>query len=77
MNVQQTITIYHLRVDGIANSSVLQIGTAGLIKPFSNLYNTGGFTGPAPKAGEPNIPIVPFPPPDLGQRSVLSEQPEA
>lgn len=35
------------------NSSVLQIGSAGIIKPASYLYNTGGFTKPAPTAGGP------------------------
>lgn len=63
MNVYQTITIQVLRIDGITNSSVLQIGTAGIVKSLSNLYNTGGFTAPAPSA----VPIedmtwVPFSP---------------
>lgn len=67
MNIHQTITIHHMRIGGISNSSVLQIGTAGLIKPLSNLYNTGGFTGPAPEAGQATIaPLVPFRSPDLG-----------
>ena len=46
--VQQTISIQFLKIGGISNSSVLQIGSAGIIKPVSNLFNTGGFTGPAP-----------------------------
>ncbi|MDU5950107.1 MAG: spore germination protein GerPB, partial [Paenibacillus macerans] len=50
IHVQQTISIQCLRINGITNSSVLQIGTAGIIKSLSNLYNTGGFTGPAPEA---------------------------
>lgn len=49
--VHQNITIQQLRVEGITNSSVLQIGSAGIIKPLSNIYNTGGFTGPAPQIG--------------------------
>lgn len=66
MNVQQTITIHHMRINSVSNSSVLQIGTAGLIKPLSNLYNTGGFVGPAPEAGQATIaPLVPFRAPDL------------
>jgi spore germination protein PB len=41
--VHQNIVIHQLRVNSVTNSSVLQIGSAGLIKPLSNLYNTGGF----------------------------------
>lgn len=51
--IQQTIQIHFLKVQGISNSSVLQIGSAGVIKPNSHLYNTGGFTGPAPEAKPP------------------------
>jgi spore germination protein PB len=46
--IQQNININFLKIDGITNSSVLQIGSAGIIKASSHLYNTGGFTGPAP-----------------------------
>lgn len=66
MKVQQNITIHHLRINVVTNSSILQIGTAGLIKPLSNVFNTGGFTGPAPPLGEPGIiPMVPLPPVEL------------
>ncbi|GGG09824.1 hypothetical protein GCM10010916_28390 [Paenibacillus abyssi] len=66
MKVQQNITIHHLRINAISNSSILQIGTAGLIKPLSYLYNTGGFTKPAPEPGQPGgLPRVPLPPPEL------------
>lgn len=62
--VQQSISIHLLKIDGITNSSVLQIGSAGIIKPVSNLYNTGGFTGPAPQAPRPGelleSPAVPL-----------------
>lgn len=51
VNVQQTIHINMIKIGGITNSSVLQIGTSGIIKPASYLFNTGGFTGPAPPAG--------------------------
>jgi spore germination protein PB len=51
--IQQSIHINLLKVDGITNSSVLQIGSAGMIKPVSYLYNTGGFTAPAPEALHP------------------------
>lgn len=50
VNVQQTIHIQMIKVGGITNSSVLQIGTSGVITPASHLYNTGGYTGPAPAA---------------------------
>lgn len=46
--VQQTISIQFIKIGGISNSSVLQIGSAGMIKPVSNLFNTGGYTEPAP-----------------------------
>lgn len=48
--IQQAIHINFIRINGITNSSVLQIGSAGIIKPASYLYNTGGFTQPAPTA---------------------------
>ncbi|WP_374724169.1 spore germination protein GerPB [Calidifontibacillus erzurumensis] len=49
--VNQSIIIHYIKIGGISNSSVFQIGSAGIIKPHSHLYNTGGFTGPAPTAG--------------------------
>jgi spore germination protein PB len=60
--INQSIHINYLRIDAVNNSSVLQIGSAGSIKSLSNLYNTGGFTGPAPQvqtAGEPGGPPTP------------------
>ncbi|MCA1030980.1 spore germination protein GerPB [Bacillus timonensis] len=48
--INQSICIHFLKVGSVSNSSVLQIGSAGMIKPLSNLYNTGGFTKPAPEA---------------------------
>ncbi|MCL6570430.1 MAG: spore germination protein GerPB [Bacillus sp. (in: Bacteria)] len=48
--IQQSIQINSIKINGITNSSVLQIGSAGIIKPQTNLYNTGGFTQPAPTA---------------------------
>ncbi len=48
--IQQSIQINFIKIGGITNSSVLQIGSAGIIKPQAYLYNTGGFTGPAPSA---------------------------
>lgn len=60
--VQQTIIINNLRIDAVTNSSVLQIGSAGIIKSLSNLYNTGGFIEPAPEpgVGQPIVPLQPF-----------------
>lgn len=48
--IQQSIQINFIKIGGISNSSVLQIGSAGIIKSSSQLYNTGGFTEPAPSA---------------------------
>lgn len=63
--INQNITIHNLKVGGITNSSVLQIGSAGSITPLSNLYNTGGYTEPAQEAG--GVPVtgtfVPLTPP--------------
>ncbi|WP_243291416.1 spore germination protein GerPB [Bacillus sp. FJAT-47783] len=56
--IQQSINIQYLRVGSVSNSSVLQIGSAGMIKPLSNLYNTGGFTGPAPLPKKPGVGVV-------------------
>ncbi|MGO0062032.1 spore germination protein GerPB [Brevibacillus fluminis] len=63
--VQQTITIHTLKIDGISNASVCQIGSAGIVKPLAKLYNTGGFTEAAPQAGPgpvelPGTPFVPL-----------------
>jgi spore germination protein PB len=51
--IQQDIRINTLRISGITNSSVLQIGSAGIIKPVSNLYNTGGYTQNVPDMEAP------------------------
>ncbi|KAB2337707.1 spore gernimation protein [Cytobacillus depressus] len=53
--INQSININFIKIGGITNSSVLQIGSAGIIKPAAHLYNTGGFTGPAPQALHPGI----------------------
>ncbi len=62
--VNQKIIIYELRVQGITNSSVLQIGSSGMIKPMSNLYNTGGFLESGVQLSElaPNVEVK-LPPP--------------
>ncbi|MFE8696324.1 spore germination protein GerPB [Cytobacillus sp. FJAT-53684] len=51
--IQQSIHINLIKIGGISNSSILQIGSSGIIKPSSYLYNTGGFTEPAPAAEAP------------------------
>jgi spore germination protein PB len=58
--INQSICINQLKVGGVTNSSVLQIGSAGIIKPLSNLYNTGGFKSPAPEAQKPLAPLIPL-----------------
>lgn len=50
--IQQNIHINMLKIGSLNNSSVFQIGSAGIIKPVAHLYNTGGFTKPAPEATE-------------------------
>ncbi|TFE29864.1 spore germination protein GerPB [Cohnella luojiensis] len=67
-NIHQTITIGQLRIDGVTNSSVLQIGSAGSIQALSQMYNTGGFTEPAPEltelgAATSPLALVPLPSP--------------
>jgi spore germination protein PB len=61
--ISQSIVIHNLRVGGVSNSAVLQIGSAGLIKTQSHLYNTGGFTGPVPHLTPPETALIPLPPP--------------
>jgi len=62
--VQQSITIQYLKVNAVTNSSVLQIGSSGIIKPTTHLYNTGGHTGPAPQISRlTTSKFIPFSPP--------------
>ncbi|MEH7355573.1 spore germination protein GerPB [Neobacillus drentensis] len=56
--IQQSIHINFIKIGGVTNSSVLQIGSAGIIKPQTNLYNTGGFTKPAPAGIKPEGMIL-------------------
>ncbi|MFJ7639085.1 spore germination protein GerPB [Peribacillus sp. NPDC097206] len=65
-NIHQTIQINMIKIESITNSSVFQIGSAGVIKPYSTLANTGGFTEPAPMLEDDMVPetsFVPFSPP--------------
>jgi spore germination protein PB len=61
--ISQSIIIHNFKVGGVSNSAVLQIGSAGIIKNHSHLYNTGNFTGPAPELTLPEVPVIPLPPP--------------
>jgi spore germination protein PB len=70
LTVYQQITIGQLRITSITNSSMLQIGSAGSIRSLSQLYNTGGFAGPAPQLTQAPLPspadivsLVPLPGP--------------
>jgi spore germination protein PB len=70
--IHQQITIHKLEVGSVANSSILQIGSAGLIKGLSQLFNTGGFAGPAPELTGPAPGAAgPVPP-----ASILPSSPE-
>jgi spore germination protein PB len=70
--IQQSITIQSIRIGGISNSSVFQIGSSGIIKPASYLANTGGFTGPAPEAQKP---FQPAPQEGIGGKLPLAQTP--
>lgn len=63
--IYQDICINFLKVGSVTNSSVLQIGSAGVIQARSNLYNTGGYVKPAEEAepipgGTEIEPVVPL-----------------
>ncbi|MBD8067592.1 spore germination protein GerPB [Bacillus sp. PS06] len=65
--INQNISIHFFKIGSVSNSSVLQIGSAGMIKSLSNNYNTGGFLESAPEAsatsGPISGPVVPLQPP--------------
>ncbi len=58
-NIQQTIQINMIKIGSVNNSSVLQIGSAGIIKSYASLANTGGFEEPAPQLGK-EITLTPL-----------------
>lgn len=60
--VHQSISIQNLHVNSISNSSILQIGSTGVMNPLSNSYNTGGF--PQAEENSSRVPLVPLPPVD-------------
>lgn len=55
--INQSIFIQSFKVGGVSNSSVLQIGSVGMIKSQSRLMNSGGFLAPAPKFQSGNTVI--------------------
>ncbi|WP_409291775.1 spore germination protein GerPB [Peribacillus sp. SCS-37] len=57
-NIQQSIHINMIRIDGMSQSSVFQIGSTGVMKSLATQSNTGGFTAAAPEA----VPLVPAAP---------------
>ncbi|MCA1062003.1 spore germination protein GerPB [Rossellomorea sp. AcN35-11] len=65
--VQQSIQIQFIKIGGMSNSSIFQIGTCGQIATNDFLFNTGGFTEPAPEAekngnGKPPPSVAPLVP---------------
>jgi len=50
----------------MTNSSVFHVGSAGIIKPASYLYNTGRFTQPAPSPHK--FGTFGTPPPSLAEQ---------
>lgn len=67
--VHQNIIIYNLRVDGVSQASVLQIGSAGKITTQSQAYTFEGYVpGRFPELAPPDhvpplatLPLVPLP----------------
>lgn len=55
--IQQSIHINLIKIGSLTNSSVLQIGSAGVIRPTAHLFNTGGFIKPAPEAEKAGVGI--------------------
>ena len=62
LTVHQHINIQTIKINSVSNSSVFQIGSAGIIKSLSTLSNTGGFTAPAPSLSLDEESFVPFSP---------------
>ncbi|MDQ0217570.1 spore gernimation protein KA [Peribacillus cavernae] len=59
-HIQQSIQINMIKITNISNSSVFQIGSAGVIKPLSTQANTGQFTESAPQIGADAGTSTPF-----------------
>lgn len=71
--VNQSIVIKNFKVGGLSNSSVLQIGSAGIIKSYSELANTGAYTAPAPEAKAEGIEK--YEPGEVGEPKFVPLQP--
>ncbi|WP_226576846.1 spore germination protein GerPB [Halobacillus litoralis] len=71
LTVHQSIYIHVLRIGSVANSSVVQIGSSGVIQAKSDLFNTGGYQQPAPKA-QPKDGNVTIPEAEAGTLVPLS-----
>ncbi|MDP4162001.1 MAG: spore germination protein GerPB [Bacillota bacterium] len=71
--IQQSIQINFIKIGSVSNSSVFQIGSAGIINQASNLYNTGGFTKPAPAPAKPGVGPVEQKPSGNGAVKKVSE----
>ncbi|TGB05257.1 spore germination protein GerPB [Halobacillus salinus] len=55
MTIHQCISINVLRIGSVSNSSIVQIGSSGVIQAKADLFNTGSYLEPAapaqPKGG--------------------------
>lgn len=60
IQVQQAIHINMIKIGSINNSSVFQIGSAGIIKTYTSLSNTGGFTEAAPEVDQEILSLTPM-----------------
>lgn len=56
--IYQNISINLLKIGAVTNSSVLQIGSAGVIQSRASLYNTGGYVKPGEEAEAVEQPVV-------------------
>ncbi|OEF99593.1 hypothetical protein BHF71_08195 [Vulcanibacillus modesticaldus] len=68
--VHQSIVVYNLKVGSISNSSILQIGSSGIVNTLSKLYNTGGFSAPARSPKRNDLPLVILPSPNSNSHVV-------
>ena len=68
--VHQSIFINSIKIGGLTNSSIFQIGSAGIIKSMSNLYNTGQFTGPERELTPNELPVIILPSPNNKERNI-------
>lgn len=55
--INQSINIHSIKISSISNSSILQIGSAGIIKSLSTLANTGKYIEEAPEIPTKNTVV--------------------